>query len=146
MASPMEALMDALVTELEAITPASDARRTYSHCDNLESLGASAASMHRRFWFEDGVGGDAQDFGDGVSLMTHQISLVMAFKSDGKNNAAGVKARISEAVKIMRAINNYSSLPSGVDYVRCTQYSVNPIDPTADEVVFSITASTRESD
>lgn len=145
MTSPVAALQTSLIDLIEALTPETDTRRTYKHLENLASLGAGSASMHRRFWFEPGAGGDPRDFGPALTKVRHAFTMVMAYGTAGLGSSSVFSQEISEAMAVMRAINVYTSLPSGVDYVRCTQYSIQTVDSDSDEIIFQIECDTQEA-
>jgi hypothetical protein len=130
----------------EAAAPPSDTARAYVEA-RREFAMQSAASSHRRFWFEPQSGTALHAVTD-YDVIEHSFLGVVHVSLAGKDVRARFVDPINEALVLMRAINTASlgDWPTGTRGIKATRYEtidLEEVDGTT--IVISIEAQTEET-
>lgn len=147
MATKLKDLRDSLTTELEALTPALDTTTPFRAANGRNIGEASARSMHRVFWFDPIGGGDIRDYApSAMSIVRHQMALSIAHNGSRYTIEQMLEYRVTDAIQVIRAINNYTSLPTGVTYCRALGYEIELDQSDSAIIVIQVEAETQETD
>lgn len=147
MTSRMQDVRSSITTLLEALVPETSAARVYKSIDRRNKPNGSAASMHRRFWFELGGSSVTNEWSSALTGHETQFVLIMAYQDHSADEPERFDRMATDAIQILRAINTKQTWPAGVDAVRCERYDVVPDEQDeSDTIVFSMLAQVQEEE
>lgn len=144
--STLKTVKNQIVADWESEIPPTETARTYHYLEGREVF--QGASGHRVFWFEpaSGESGNATDYADDLSVLEHRFEARLMYRVAGKSMDGLFDALVDESVQLLQVINQRSTWPSGVEYVRCTGYQIEPADEGDEHlvIVFPLIAVTQE--
>ena len=134
-----------LETVVEAITPPTDAARTYRKLDARAPR--EGARGHRQFRFEPSSADLPIEQGESHTVFQHRFEMRIAYSARGKSYDDLFAAVVNEAVLIANTVNTYgSSWGAGVSELRIDTYRREDLGGDDLEIVFDVLAECEENE